>query len=146
MISCLATFECDTCGRKTAVEVARSFGPIDLLGIMHSIGWREYLNGPTLCPECSDNTFHAERVASAIDSVGLSIQERRVVDEVAKGKTNREIAEALGVRIKTARNYLSFAMRKLKMRRREDVAVAVKLNEIMNSPGNAVNGETDKKL
>jgi two-component system response regulator DevR len=52
----------------------------------------------------------------------LSPQEFRIVSLVAEGKTNKEIAGAMGLSDKTVKNYLSNAMSKLKTRRRSQAA------------------------
>jgi DNA-binding NarL/FixJ family response regulator len=49
---------------------------------------------------------------------GLSAQERRVMELVALGKTNKEIAGALGLSDKTVKNYLSHVYEKLQVSRR----------------------------
>ena len=48
----------------------------------------------------------------------LSTQEHRVMELVAQGKTNKEIASALGLSDKTIKNYLSHAYEKLQVTRR----------------------------
>jgi DNA-binding NarL/FixJ family response regulator len=53
----------------------------------------------------------------------LSAQERRVLALVVDGKTNKEIASALGLRDKTVKNYLSNAFQKLQVSRRAQAAV-----------------------
>jgi len=53
----------------------------------------------------------------------LSTQERRVLALVAEGKTNKEIAEAMGLSDKTVKNYLSNVFEKLKINRRSQAAV-----------------------
>jgi len=52
----------------------------------------------------------------------LSAQERRVLALVAEGRTNKEIAQVLGLSDKTVKNYLANAMDKLKMSRRSQAA------------------------
>lgn len=52
----------------------------------------------------------------------LSAQERRVLELVAQGKTNKEIAVAMGLSDKTVKNYLSNLMDKLQMNRRSQAA------------------------
>src|SRR5436190_5749620 len=52
----------------------------------------------------------------------LSPQELRIVSLVAEGKTNKEIAVALGLSDKTVKNYLSNAMEKLNTNRRSQTA------------------------
>jgi two-component system response regulator DevR len=54
----------------------------------------------------------------------LSEQERRVLAEVAKGKTDKEIAQALNLQSKTVRNYLVQVYRKLEVHTRTQAALA----------------------
>ena len=53
----------------------------------------------------------------------LSAQEKRVLALVAEGKTNKEIAEQMGLSDKTVKNYLSSVFEKLKIKRRSQAAV-----------------------
>jgi len=53
----------------------------------------------------------------------LSAQQRRLISLVAEGKTNKEIAEAMGLSDKTVKNYLSNIFEKLKISRRSQAAV-----------------------
>jgi two-component system, NarL family, response regulator DevR len=52
----------------------------------------------------------------------LSAQERRVLALVAEGKTNKQIAEALGLSDNTVKNYLCNVFEKLHVRRRSQAA------------------------
>ena len=52
----------------------------------------------------------------------LSPQERRVLALVAEGKTNKEIAAAMGLSDKTVKNYFSNILDKLEMTRRSQAA------------------------
>jgi len=52
----------------------------------------------------------------------LSPQERRILELVAEGKTNREIAEALFLSEKTVKNYVSNILGKLNLQRRSQAA------------------------
>lgn len=52
----------------------------------------------------------------------LSAQEQRVLALVAEGKTNKEIAAAMGLSDKTVKNYLSHVFEKLKLTRRAEAA------------------------
>lgn len=62
-------------------------------------------------------------VVSQVQSAqALSAQERRVVDLVVQGKTNKEIAADLGLSDKTVKNYLSNAFQKLGIARRTQAA------------------------
>jgi len=55
-----------------------------------------------------------------IDS--LSRQERRVLMEVSKGRSNKQVADALALSEKTVKNYFSSVMRKLSVSRRTEAA------------------------
>lgn len=52
----------------------------------------------------------------------LSTQERRVLALIAEGMTNREIASALDLSVKTIKNYVSSILGKLRMHRRSEAA------------------------
>ena len=53
----------------------------------------------------------------------LMEQERRLLAEVAKGKTDKEVAVALGLTTKTARNYLDRIFTKLNVHTRTEAAL-----------------------
>ena len=53
----------------------------------------------------------------------LTAQERRLLAEVAQGKTDKEAAVALGLTAKTARNYLDRIFMKLNVHTRTEAAL-----------------------
>jgi two-component system, NarL family, response regulator DevR len=53
----------------------------------------------------------------------LSPQERRLLDLIAEGKTNRQIAEAMFLSEKTVKNYMTGLLAKLKMNSRTEAAI-----------------------
>jgi DNA-binding NarL/FixJ family response regulator len=55
----------------------------------------------------------------------LSSQQRRVLTLVADGKTNKEIAAAMGLSPKTVKNYLSTVFEKLQVRRRSEAVARI---------------------
>lgn len=57
-------------------------------------------------------------VQPAVERQALSPQEERIVTLVAKGKTNKEIAQELNLSPNTVKNYLSNAFQKLQVTRR----------------------------
>jgi DNA-binding NarL/FixJ family response regulator len=60
----------------------------------------------------------------------LTEQERRILDLIAEGRTNRQIAEAMYLAEKTVKNYVSALLRKLGLERRTEAAVyAVERNQ-----------------
>ena len=67
------------------------------------------------------------REARSGDSINpldaLAIRERRVLAQVAQGKTDKEVAAALGLSAKTARNYLHRIFTKLNVHTRTEAAL-----------------------
>jgi DNA-binding NarL/FixJ family response regulator len=60
----------------------------------------------------------------------LTDQERRILELLADGKTNRQIAEALFLAEKTVKNYVSNLLMKMGMQRRTEAAVyAARISE-----------------
>ena len=53
----------------------------------------------------------------------LTPQERRILDQVARGLTNRQIGEAMALAEKTVKNYVTSVLEKLGMERRTQAAV-----------------------
>lgn len=77
------------------------------------------------------------RVAQTDSSVldQLSPQERRLLDLLAEGLTNRQVAVRMGLAEKTVKNYVSNLLRKMKMSSRTEAAVFVTSLRAGNSPG-----------
>ncbi|MGH9281094.1 MAG: response regulator [Acidimicrobiales bacterium] len=68
---------------------------------------------------------------------GLTEQERRILDLIAEGLTNRQIGERMFLAEKTVKNYVSNILMKLGMSRRtEAAAYAARLSERRRRPGN----------
>ncbi len=59
----------------------------------------------------------------------LSQQERRVLELIAEGNTNRQIAASLDLAEKTVKNYVSSVLRKLGVARRSEAAAFMAANE-----------------
>ena len=55
----------------------------------------------------------------------LSEQERKILDLIAEGKTNKEIAEEVFLSDKTVKNYVSSILSKLNLRRRSEAAAFI---------------------
>ena len=64
-----------------------------------------------------------ERLPTQVGSCELTEREREVLTLVARGYTNKQIAEALYVTEKTARNHVSHILEKLELSRRTQAAV-----------------------
>ena len=57
------------------------------------------------------------------ESYGITSQEKEIIEEVAKGLSNKEIADELCLSEGTVRNYLSNILRKLDLRDRTNLAI-----------------------
>jgi DNA-binding NarL/FixJ family response regulator len=55
----------------------------------------------------------------------LSEQEQKILDLIAEGKTNKEIAEDVFLSDKTVKNYVSSILSKLNLRRRSEAAAFI---------------------
>ena len=91
--------------------------------------------GSSADPVCSgglDERFRTSEVDDDDVSAlrGLSPQERRLLDHLAEGLTNPQIAERMNLAEKTVKNYVSQILAKLGMvRRTEAAALAARLEE-----------------
>lgn len=86
-----------------------------------------------LDPEVTERVL--ERIRNGKDDADrLTAQERRILDLIAEGMTNRQISEVLYLSEKTVKNYVSNLLGKLGMNRRTEAAVyAVKRNQELSS-------------
>ena len=108
--------------------VLKQVGGSDLVADIHKVGAGGTLLDPKLTERVLDRLRRGpqedERLAS------LTPQERRILDRIAEGRTNRQIGEELFLAEKTVKNYVSNLLAKLGMARRTEAAVfAAKLAE-----------------
>ncbi len=86
---------------------------------------RRVADGESLLdPNLTDRLFARIRGDEPDDPLlaRLSPQERRILDLISEGKTNRQIAESLFLAEKTVKNYVSNLLSKLEMSRRSEAA------------------------
>ncbi|MFO7299073.1 MAG: response regulator transcription factor [Actinomycetes bacterium] len=95
----------------------------DLIGDIRRVGAGESL----LDPDMVDRLFHRLRSGAEEDELlsRLTKQERRIVEYIAEGLTNRQIAEKMFLAEKTVKNYVSTLLAKLGMSRRSEAAAYV---------------------
>jgi two-component system response regulator DevR len=93
----------------------------DLIGAIRRVAGGESLIEPALTRRVMERLRQGpqedERLAR------LTPQERRILELVAEGKTNRQIGETLFLAEKTVKNYVSNMLSKLGMQRRTEAAV-----------------------
>jgi DNA-binding NarL/FixJ family response regulator len=90
-----------------------------------------------LDPQLKDRALHRLREGHEEDErlARLTEQERRILDLIAEGLTNRQIAERIFLAEKTVKNYVSNMLGKLGMERRTEAAVfAARLHDRRRSP------------
>jgi two-component system response regulator DevR len=98
----------------------------DLVDGVRRVGRGESLLDPSLTTRVLERLRHPEPDELA----GLTDQERRILDRIAEGMTNRQIGEQLFLAEKTVKNYVSNLLAKLGMSRRSEAAAyAARLSE-----------------
>jgi two-component system response regulator DevR len=101
--------------------VLKQVGGRDLVADVRKVAGGGTLLDPRLTERVLDRIRRGpqedERLAS------LTPQERRILDCIAEGKTNRQIGEELYLAEKTVKNYVSNLLAKLGMQRRTEAAV-----------------------
>ena len=65
----------------------------------------------------------------------LSDQERKILEHIAEGKTNREIAAEMFLSDKTVKNYVSSILSKLELHRRSEAAAFLAREQTRRPPG-----------
>jgi DNA-binding NarL/FixJ family response regulator len=108
--------------------VLKQVGSLDLLDTIRRAGSGQSLLDPVLTDRVLARLREGPRVDPRLAS--LTPQERRILDLIAEGYTNRQIAETLFLAEKTVKNYVSNLLAKLGMERRTQAATfAARLNE-----------------
>lgn len=99
----------------------------DLVDGVRRVARGESLLDPSLTTRVLERLRHPPE---ADELAGLTDQERRILDLIAEGMTNRQIGEHLFLAEKTVKNYMSNLLAKLGMSRRaEAAAYAARLSE-----------------
>ncbi len=110
----------------------KQVGGTDLVTNIRKVG----AGGTLLDPKLTERIVERLRRGPQEDErlATLTPQERRILDRIAEGRTNRQIGEELFLAEKTVKNYVSNLLAKLGMERRTEAAVfATKLAERRSS-------------
>jgi DNA-binding NarL/FixJ family response regulator len=100
----------------------------ELISAIRTVAIGGSLLDPTLVTQVRERLKH--RAAEEERLARLSPQERKILDLIAEGLTNRQIGEELFLAEKTVKNYVSNLLAKLGFSRRTEAAVfATKLTE-----------------
>jgi len=99
----------------------------DLVDGIRRVGRGESLLDPSLTTRVLERLRHPPEPDAL---AGLTDQERRILDLIAEGMTNRQIGEQLFLAEKTVKNYVSNLLAKMGMSRRSEAAAyAARLSE-----------------
>ncbi len=99
----------------------------DLVEGIRRVGRGESLLDPSLTARVLERLRHPPEPDAL---AGLTDQERRILDLIAEGMTNRQIGEQLFLAEKTVKNYVSNLLAKMGMSRRSEAAAyAARLSE-----------------
>jgi two-component system, NarL family, response regulator DevR len=101
--------------------VLKEVGSGDLLGDIRRVSQGMSLLDPVLTQELFDRLRKDQEAESRLTV--LTPQERKVLELIALGQSNRQIAEQLFLAEATVKNYVSSLLSKLGMRRRTEAAV-----------------------
>lgn len=102
--------------------VLKQIGSGDLVRALEAIGRGESLVDLALMQKVFQRVREATRKAEDESFADLSEQELKILALVAKGKTNKEIADAVFLSEKTVRNYVSSILSKLHLSTRSEAA------------------------
>lgn len=92
----------------------------DLVGAVRTVA----AGGSLLDPRATAAVMHRLRAPKATDPLAaLTDQERRILELIGEGLTNREIGQRMFLAEKTVKNYVSNLLAKLGLQRRTQVAV-----------------------
>jgi DNA-binding NarL/FixJ family response regulator len=95
----------------------------DLVGAVRRLAAGESLLDPAMTTAVLERLRNPAEEDEDPRYKSLTEQERRILDLIAEGKTNRQIAGAMFLAEKTVKNYVSGLLRKLGMDRRTEAAV-----------------------
>src|SRR5580704_5409302 len=101
--------------------VLKEIGGSDLIGDIRRVSQGQSLIDTTLSKDIFDRLRKTQKTEARLSS--LSAQERRVLDLIAQGRSNRQIAEEIFLAEKTVKNYVSSLLSKLGMQRRTEAGV-----------------------
>jgi len=94
----------------------------DLLHAIRSVGAGDSLLDPSMTTTVLDRLRKGKQLMSDEKLARLSPQEERILQQIADGKTNKEIGDDLSLAEKTVKNYVSSILSKLEVARRAEAA------------------------
>jgi len=94
----------------------------DLLNAIRAVGAGDSLLDPSVTTAVLDRLRKGKQLLGDEKLARLSPQEERILEQIAGGKTNKEIGDDLSLAEKTVKNYVSSILSKLEVARRAEAA------------------------
>jgi two-component system, NarL family, response regulator DevR len=94
----------------------------DLLHAIRAVGAGDSLLDPSMTTAVLDRLRKGKHLMADEKLARLSPQEERILQQIADGKTNKEIGDDLSLAEKTVKNYVSSILSKLEVARRAEAA------------------------
>jgi len=117
--------------------ILKQIGSDELIKALETIGRGESMLDPAVTQKVFERVREASRKSENEAFSSLTSQELRILELIAKGKSNRSIAEAVFLSEKTVRNYVSSILSKLRLSSRTEAAAYAVRHHIKNHrPGN----------
>ena len=102
--------------------VLKQVKPGELLRAIRAVGAGDSLLDPSVTNSVLERLRRGKHLMKDEKLARLSPQEERILQQVADGRTNREIGEDLHLAEKTVKNYVSSILSKLEVARRAEAA------------------------
>lgn len=95
----------------------------DLLDAVRTVASGNSLLDPAVTLKVLERIRNGEKPSEPDQLAALTAQERRILELIAQGMTNRQIGETLFLAEKTVKNYVSSLLAKLGVERRTQAAI-----------------------
>ncbi len=95
----------------------------DLLDAVRTVAQGQSLLDPAVTLKVLERIRNGEKPSEPDQLASLTAQERRILELIAQGMTNRQIGETLFLAEKTVKNYVSSLLAKLGVERRTQAAI-----------------------
>ncbi|GAB3242863.1 response regulator [Kineosporia babensis] len=95
----------------------------DLLNAVRTVAQGQSLLDPSVTLKVLERIRNGEKPSEPDQLASLTAQERRILELIAQGMTNRQIGETLFLAEKTVKNYVSSLLAKLGVERRTQAAI-----------------------
>jgi two-component system, NarL family, nitrate/nitrite response regulator NarL len=111
--------------------ILKGIGAAELLRTVHAVHHGESYVSPQLAARLL-TTMRTRPPAPAIDDPlpSLTKREEQILDAVANGRTNKEVAKQLNISEKTVKHYMTNIMHKLQVRNRVEAALMAKKKQV----------------